>query len=470
MKLVKLQQLCLLSLLFIFSCASNTQTTGSGVVLPETLRGTGRDMSAVTAIHKAKIDVVRKSTLALLGEKQFQLYEPQLKINVLSPSNPDDFIYRESLKNINLQKDGEFFTYELEMRVNWTNLKRAITSSGVVMDSQSGGDNFTSDTRTGSDSTGNTSSLNPNAQRARDLITGETRSTGTQTGSEGTDTANTPPGNTSLEATADDWGAATDEEKSIIRRYVDTMTYMVYFADAPTEDPAILKAAVTKANEYLAQKTIETIDMSQIEKIKADQKVLYEESTGNNVSFVQWIAQKLNADVYVEIEATSSGRTVSSSRHFGSVNLNIKLYDPSTAQLLGSVPYKTDEGFSDKNQLDAKILAIRPAFLSIMPRAIEQAKGYMLKTLTRGIKYEVILQNTSDSRLMSRFRTSLARRVKAVNVVSSSASETKYEVYYIGMIADLEDLIYQVTDTLPGLEGMNKVIQRGKSLTMNTGL
>lgn len=463
-------------LIFLAACASNTGTRGpSGVVLPDTIVGIGRDMSGVTAIHKAKIDAVNKAVGIFLGERQFQLYETQLRAVILNTPTPDRFIFKETLQNLGLRKEDGFSIYELEMKINWPAIRQVLVASRIPLRNEA---LAAAEPTTGGTTSGNSDNLSPAARRARELVTGESGgTTTTPSGTPGTSgTSGSPtaapgagtPG--SLEVTADDWGTATPEEQSVIRRYVDTMTYMVYFNDESNEDPALMKAAVTKMNELLAQRTLETIDLAQIEKIKKDQKTIYEESSGGDVSFIQWIAQKLNADIYVEIDATTTGRTIATSRHQGAVNLNIKLFDPSTAQLLGAVPYSSDEMVSSKNIQDAQITAIQSSLVQVMPRAIEQAKRFMQKTLTRGIKYELILQNTADSRLMSRFRTALARRVKAVNVITSSPEETRYEIYYIGLVADLEDLIYQVTDTLPGLEGMNKVVQRGKSLTMTTGL
>lgn len=462
----------LAALLAALSCTSTGGAGASGRVLPETMRGIGRDMSAVTAIHRAKIDVINRAVFVLLGEKQYQLYEPQLRIAILNTTTPDEFIYRETIKNIDMVREGEFFRYELEMKVNWRAIEQTVTRQGVVLDPGAPSSGTPGSAVSAASTPGTTGSteppLSPNAQRARDLVRGEM---GTPTSTGGTTAA--PSGSTTPQPTEtekEDWGEATAEEASIIRRYVDTMTYMVYYGEESKEDPALLRAAAAKANEFLASRTMEAIDIAQVEKIKADQKKVFEESTGNDVTFIQWIAQKLNADVYIEIDASSTGRSAGTTRHYGSVNLNIKLYDPSTAQLLGAVPFNSEETFSTVSQLDAKVNALQSSLFRILPKAIEQAKNYMTKALTRGIKYELILQNTSDSRLLSRFRTALARRVKAVNVVTSTPQETRYEVYYIGMTADLEDLIYQVTDTIPGLEGMNKVMQRGKSLTMDTGL
>jgi hypothetical protein len=52
--------------------------------------------------------------------------------------------------------------------------------------------------------------------------------------------------------------------------------------------------------------------------------------------------------------------------------------------------------------------------------------------------------------------------------VSQSAEEVKYYVWYIGSVDDLKNLVYKITDTVPGLENMEMVLTRGKSITFNT--
>jgi len=106
----------------------------------------------------------------------------------------------------------------------------------------------------------------------------------------------------------------------------------------------------------------------------------------------------------------------------------------------------------------------------LMPRVIEQAKGYMALNLQRGIRFEVVFQQTADSRLMSQFRRALTRRMKSVNVVTSSPEESKYELFFIGTAADLEEEIYKAAESVPGMEGIYNVMIRGKNLTFNTGL
>jgi hypothetical protein len=94
----------------------------------------------------------------------------------------------------------------------------------------------------------------------------------------------------------------------------------------------------------------------------------------------------------------------------------------------------------------------------------------MAKTLTSGIKYELIVQNTFDARMMSDFYRKMRRKAKDIKTVSQTAEEAKYEVYLIGSVEDLVDMVYDVSDTVSGLDGIYQVVLRGKSVTFNTGM
>jgi hypothetical protein len=105
-----------------------------------------------------------------------------------------------------------------------------------------------------------------------------------------------------------------------------------------------------------------------------------------------------------------------------------------------------------------------------MPIVVEQSKNLLAKAFERGIRYELVVQNTSDSRLMTRFRSRLRSRVKDLQVLNQSAESTRFAVYFFGRVDELEEVIYSVADSIPGLEGMEQVMIRGKTLVFNTNM
>jgi len=244
---------------------------------------------------------------------------------------------------------------------------------------------------------------------------------------------------------------------------------MVLFNEDATEDPFYMKAAVGIANEYLTSNAIEAIDYDQVEKLKADQQMAFEEETGETISIIQWIAQKLNADVYIEIDGRTSGET-SGGKYYGQANITLKGFEASTGRLLGSQPWNSPKTFSTASEQAAKINALQTSVYKAMPIVIDQAKAYMAKALQNGIKYELVVQNTLDSRMMSDFYRKMRRKARDIKTVSQTAEETKYSVFLIGSVEDLVDMVYDVADTVSGLEGIYQVVLRGKSVTFNTGM
>jgi len=114
--------------------------------------------------------------------------------------------------------------------------------------------------------------------------------------------------------------------------------------------------------------------------------------------------------------------------------------------------------------------AVASATFNAIKKAVDQARSYTQKELTQGIKYDLVIQNTFDSRLMRDFMKKMERKVKSIKRISTSPEETKYDVRLIGRIEDLEDLVYDVSEGLPGLEGISLVYQRGNSITFDSGL
>ncbi|MCF6336086.1 MAG: hypothetical protein L3J12_10120, partial [Spirochaetales bacterium] len=134
--------------------------------------------------------------------------------------------------------------------------------------------------------------------------------------------------------------AATPEEKALIDEIIGNMTFMVYYDEDSGTDPFLAKTAVAVANRYLSENGMEYVDLDQIEQIKKDQALAYEDETGKSVSIIQWIAGKLNADIYIEIVVDANSST-KGRKYYGSASVSLKNFDASTAVGRGSSYYQT---------------------------------------------------------------------------------------------------------------------------------
>jgi 6-pyruvoyl-tetrahydropterin synthase len=391
---------------------------------PETVRGEGRAKDEKTARDKAIQNTVRIALDFVLGP-QSPMNQPQIDRFI---QNCDWTIFMQAVQNppVNISKEGSEIKAEFIARVNWPILREQAKTIGVPL----AGEMI-------KPPQGNNESIEPGQAGNMQNMPGKAGS-GEMSVISGLDTG-----------TAADWGNVSEEEKNIILKYIDTLSFMVYYNENSLADKTMLKAAVSQANTVLTRAGITVFDINRVEKLKSDQRTVYESSQSDAVSLIQWVAQKLNADIYVQVDViTGEKKDESTSSETDPLTIGVlttDLFDASTGQLLGS------------------------SSINIIAKDTNQAKEQMKKSLVRGMRYELIIQNTQDSRLMSSFLTAMKPKTKQIKVLSSSPAEYRYEVYYIGLLSDLEALIYSVSEKLPGLENISLVMASGKSLVMDTG-
>ncbi len=392
----------------------------------------------LAARNKAVMAAVQKAVVDMIGADRENANRKKLDEVLYTAANPNTYIYADTLKTVRRETRGEDnWYYELSVQVNLNAVRNTLNANGLL-------------------GTPATASAPAAGGGAREVAKAE----GAVGGAPGAVTAasSTPPAPAPV----------TPEEKAFISRYVDRMTYMVYYADDSKEEPPYRRAAIGKANEYLTSLSLDTIDADQIEKLKEDQRTAFEAQSGQSVSIIQYVAQRLNADIYIEIGGRSSG-TTQAGKHYGEASVELKAFEASTGVLMGSASFNTlDKAFSQTSQESARINAVQGAVYRTMPRLLDQVKANMAKSLERGLRYEVIVQKPLGDRAMSRFWDRLQRDTKETRSVSQSPDEVKYYVWYIGSVDDLKNLIYRITDTVPGLENIEMVLTRGKSITFNT--
>lgn len=264
-------------------------------------------------------------------------------------------------------------------------------------------------------------------------------------------------------------GQLTPEEQAYLQNYLSRLNYMVYYNADAKIDPRLAKAAVSQANRYLIEKQgLSVIDFDQIEKNKKDQQTAYQKETGGSIDIIQYLAQKFNADVYVELDFALS----QDSRDNGfsaSAQGSMKIFDTSTATLMGSVVFTSRPSFSPNSAEAAATNAVEGSIWLAMPKLVDQSKQLIQNSLARGIRYEIVIQKTPDSRQISQLRRALAKKMREVEQVSYSADATKLNIYTFQSGDKVEDAIYDA-GAAAGLNDLNLVYSRGKSLTFDSGL
>ncbi len=391
--------------------------------------GAGRGESLGEAMNAAKVDAVRKAVIDLIGAEAEAAQAGELEDVLYSTRNPNAYVYNETMET--LHRDGSLIDgdlrYEIRIRVNVPAVRRTLEANGIRAD------------------------VDPGAG----VTSGEERETATIAAIPAPDPVEVSPA-----------------ERRFISRYVDTMTYMVYFADRAVDEipdgEFVLRSAVNQANGYLVSRGHLVVDAAQVEQLRRDQELVYEEQTGRELSLLQWVARRLNADVYIEIDARTSSRT-SGSGHYATADVTLSMYETSTGQILGSVNRRSQESFSRTSQADAAVNALQSTVHQAMPQAVDMSERQMERMLTRGIRYELVLQRPPDARSLSRFRTAMQEEVRTIATVSQSPQEVLYEVFFVGSSDDLIDLIFVVSDRVAGFDSLDLVISRGRSLTFDAG-
>ncbi len=468
MKVEKLIKWCVILMVIagLISCASAPSAGGGGQPAgagkaaqpsPEPTNspmyyGTGSGSSQTAAMNSAKLNAVRKAVQDAVGAPTALAKQEQIESLFSEDKNANSFVYNSSAEILDRSTSDGSATVTLGVRINLeavSNLLRANDIYGNQVLPQ-GGEVKLADQK-------------PPAALAK----AQTEESGQQAGT----------GAQAEEQTGDKVAAAEPsaqeidpEQAQIIRNIVDNLVYMVYFNEETEDDPFLAKTAIGMANKYLAQQGLSYVDMEQVEQIKEDQMAAYEAETGQGVSVLQWIAGKLNADIYIEVSVDVESET-RSGRYYGSASVSLKNFDASTGAGRGTAFYQTvPPAMSTVSTEDAINNAVASATYKAMQESLKQAQNYTERELRQGIQYQLVLQNTSDARAMRDFVKRMEREVREIKRLSYSPAEAKYEVRLIGTITDLEDIVYDVSESVDGMEGIYLVYQRGNSITFDTGM
>jgi hypothetical protein len=282
-----------------------------------------------------------------------------------------------------------------------------------------------------------------------------------------------PSQNAGLSSSVGSAGAAgtglSPDDQTFLQNYLSHLTYMVYYKEGADIDPIYARIAVGQADRYLIEKEgLSVIDFDQIESNKKDQQAAWQAETGGSVGIMQYLAQKLNADVYVEIDFSVSSET-RDAKYYASASGTMKIFEASTAALLGSVVFDSQPAFSPSSMDAAVTNAVAASVWLAMPKMTAQAKALLQGAFQRGIRYELVIQKTPDAKALGLLRQALAKKLREVEQVSYSPGESKFYLYSFTGKDKIQDAIFDAA-LAAGFPDLYLVLMRGKSFTFNTGL
>ena len=425
---------------FFFSCASLEDALDvKKPAYKETKEYTsmGEDPSFLRAINKAKVGAIRQGVIDIIGSEAEKNNYERIEEELYNTEYPNKYVVNEKMDVLQKSKNGGVYIIKIKIPVKMNEVSAVLSKAGIFY--QKNSSNKTMDDIVFGN--GKTQESFNAAQKPKDadLILKEAQ-------------------------------ASAEGKKNLqfLNNYIENMTYMVFDAEESDADRFLLKAAVETGNAFLLKQGYRAVDSKEVEKLKKDNALIYQESTDEGMSAIQLIAQKLNADVYMEIDAVTEGG-YETSGYYGSAKITLKIFNPSTGELLGSVPYTSQKTFSRVSSYDAQSNAIQSAVNKALPMAVDQAKILLAKAYSRGIRYEIIINETPDSKSMARFRKTLSQNLNDIKTLYQSSAQTKYAVSFFGTIDDLEAAIYEIADSVPGFENIKLVMLRGKALTFKSG-
>ena len=408
-------------LLISFTSCSTVPTvpqyTGNNPFYP----GTGEGTTFLTALNQAKMNAVKLAIIDLIGDTEEMRYRDKVYPVFYAEAKPQVFLENDYVRILQREENARGAYCELSIPVKIQTVCQTLEMLGIFSKPETAG-------------SGENPQASPEVREAK--IHSE----------------------------------AKGNNVEFISRYVDGLLYMVVPNEKAKVGNDFSKSAVNMANKYLLDNGYRAVDYTALEKLKADSATLFnQEPETADLSVVQWIAQKLGADIYIEVDGfAQAGRE--SSGYFGKAEINLKMYNPSTGELLGAVPYASPKTFDRASAEAAAQNAIKSTVFKAMGVAVEQSKKALVRDYSQGIRYEIIINNTGDSKLMSRFRAKLKNMVETIRVVHQSAAQTKYAVQYFGTVEDMEDAVYAAAENVPGFDGIDLIMIRGKTLMFRSGL
>lgn len=263
---------------------------------------------------------------------------------------------------------------------------------------------------------------------------------------------------------------AVADDLSEARAYLSTLQVMVTMEEQDELPAAAAKLLVAHVNNWLSMNDVLLVDASTVEKIKTTQRKNWEQSTSGGMGYFQWMAQQVNAGLYLEL-ATQVTAQSGTSGSAAQLTIFFNVRDPATADLLASLPFENRRITSSVGVDDAVRRSIPVAVAEGLPDAWAQISKKLEKSLSVGIEYQVVLQNTFDADAVEELRKKLATRSKSVLVSSSSEEQTVWRVRALASGGALAGTIRTLAKTIPGLEGFRQVLleNSGKKITMDTG-
>lgn len=258
----------------------------------------------------------------------------------------------------------------------------------------------------------------------------------------------------------------TGEEAEFMESYLAGLCYMVYF-DQEAADPGLAREGARWVGDYLRDSGYGCAEISLIENLKNDPSAMeiYAEETARRLGVIQWIARKLDADIYLELGITPQGRSGDSA----GASFTLDAFDVVTGKKLSAAG-----GTAGRSSAPAGAVSLwaelETALAPAVEETLEAVREETRDELYRGLRYGLTVENLPSGRSLGDFEEGIKAGLRSFRRVSFSGGTAVYEVYMLGAPADLEDLVYRAAEIVPAMEGITLVLQQGNNLVFDLGL
>ena len=235
------------------------------------------------------------------------------------------------------------------------------------------------------------------------------------------------------------------EALGILLSQLDNPSIVVFYAPKGVPyDQRFTEQAINMINQYFTTNRYDVYDLDQLNAMIEDDMSMKQISIGEDVDMAQILAKKLKSDIYVTValilEDLGNGKK--------KAKATAKIFNASTAKLLGVQNGYSDEIFGNTTAYDANI---DQACKKLMPLIMNQVKGFWKEQIDKGKQYVILFSKLPAGRkVKSAILGVLQSQAKEVKKVSTE----EYKVWltvsiddYLGLIGDaIQDQIYQGVD------------------------
>jgi len=224
------------------------------------------------------------------------------------------------------------------------------------------------------------------------------------------------------------------EALGVLMSQLDNPKIVVFYAPKGVAyDERYTEQGINGINKYLTTNRYDVYDLDQLNAMIEDDISMKQVALGEEVDMAEMLAKKLKADLYITValllEDVGNGKK--------KAKATAKIFNASTAKLLGTENGYSDEIFGNNTAFDANI---DQATKKLMPLMMNQVKNFWKLQIDKGRQFELLFSGLPKGMPA---KMALAKTLKSVCKEVKKVSDTQYTVWYQGSLDELQEAIYE---------------------------